>query len=98
MIIYDGELVHAYADRLHRTAAGTVLMCAAGGLMTGASIGLVSGDLRTTALAAILVGIIGYIVGRARAFRLKLEAQLALCQVQIERNTRGSIGRAQSPT
>jgi hypothetical protein len=90
MINYDGELLHQYAERLHRTAAGTVLMYVAGGLMTGTSIGLVSRDLRTTAIAALLVGVIGYIVGRARAFQLKLEAQLALCQVQIEKNTRGA--------
>ncbi len=88
MVTYDSELVREYADRMHRTAAGTILMYVAGGLLTGASIGFASRDLQTTAIAAILVGIIGFVVGRARAFRLKLEAQLALCQAQIEKNTR----------
>jgi hypothetical protein len=64
-------------------------MYALGGVMTGASIGLASPGLQTTVVAAILLGIVGYIVGRGKAFRLELEAQLALCQVQIEKNTRG---------
>ena len=89
MVTYDGERIHEYADRLHRSAAQTVLMYVLGGLMTGASIGLVSRGLQTTVVAAILVGIVGYIMGRGKAFRLQLEAQLALCQVQIEKNTRG---------
>jgi hypothetical protein len=92
MVTYDGELLHAYADRIHRTAAGTVLMYAVGGLITGASIGLVTRDLQATAIAAILVGVLGTVLGRARAFRLKLEAQLALCQAQIEKNTRRDGG------
>ena len=89
MVTYDSGLLQEYADRLHRTAAGTELMYAVGGVLTGASIGLVARDVQTTAVAAILVGAIGYIVGRAMGFRLKLQAQLALCQAQIEKNTRG---------
>ncbi len=89
MVTYDGELIRNHADRLHRTAAPTVLIYTLGGLLTGASIGVVDRGLQTTVVAAILVGIIGYIVGRTKAFRIELEAQLALCQLQIEKNTRG---------
>lgn len=40
------------------------------------------------ALIGLLVGAgIGFALGQERAFKLKLEAQVALCQVQIEKNT-----------
>ena len=42
-------------------------------------------------LFALVAGVIGalsgYSRGREKSFRLKLEAQVALCQVQIEKNT-----------
>lgn len=39
-------------------------------------------------LGALVVGLIGYVLGIQRAFALKLQAQTALCQVKIEENTR----------
>ena len=37
---------------------------------------------------AVIAGIVGFNVGRQKAFLLKLGAQKILCQQQIERNTR----------
>ena len=40
------------------------------------------------ALFAALGALFGIMAGNARANALRLQAQIALCQVQIERNTR----------
>jgi hypothetical protein len=40
--------------------------------------------------AAALMGTIAFMVGRWKSFALRLEAQLALCQLQIETNTRAA--------
>lgn len=53
-------------------AAGAARGAAAGGFVVGAAIG----------------GAIGYFLGSLKANGLRLEAQLALCQVAIEKNTR----------
>ena len=37
---------------------------------------------------AVLFGLIGFMTGRERAFRLRLVAQTSLCQLKIEENTR----------
>jgi hypothetical protein len=42
------------------------------------------------AVGFLVGGVIGYFIGTERAFVLRLQAQIALCQVQIERNTRSS--------
>lgn len=88
MKTYNAKLIQEYADRMYRSASPTVLMYSLAGVITGVPVGLVSRDLRVTVVAAILVGMLGYLMGRGKAFKLKLEAQLALCQVQIEANTR----------
>jgi len=41
----------------------------------------------TLIVGAVLGGIIGYTIGDARAFGYRIQAQSALCQLQIERNT-----------
>jgi hypothetical protein len=50
---------------------------------TGLAVGLIGG-----LLAAAILGLMGYLGGRERAFRLKLQAQTVLCQLKIEENTR----------
>ena len=37
---------------------------------------------------AIFTGALGYGMGREKAFLIKLQAQIALCQAKIEENTR----------
>jgi len=61
-----------------------------GDALTGASLGFILRDLQPAFVAAMLVGVIGYFIGRDKALRLKLEAQLALCRVEIEKHTRHS--------
>jgi len=40
-------------------------------------------------IGAVLFGLLGNLSARSRAQSLRLQAQVALCQVQIEQNTRG---------
>lgn len=39
-------------------------------------------------VVGVLGGVVGYTVGERRAFQYKLQAQLTLCQMQTELNTR----------
>ncbi|MBN1810233.1 MAG: hypothetical protein JXA14_00195 [Anaerolineae bacterium] len=55
---------------------------AAGGLVVGLIGGL---------LGAVIFGLGGFLGGWERAFRLKLQAQVALCQLKIEENTRRGL-------
>ena len=52
-------------------------MSVLGGALIGGSIG------------ALVLGLIAFSLGQQKAFALRLQAQVALCQVQIEANTRG---------
>jgi len=45
-------------------------------------------SLMGSLLGAMISGLGGYIAGRERAFRLKLQAQTVLCQLKVEENTR----------
>ena len=43
-------------------------------------------------MVGLVGGALGVVVGSNRAFALRLMAQTALCQMQIERNTRPAAG------
>lgn len=48
-----------------------------------------SGNVITGILAgALLLGFLSFLGGQQRSFMLKLQAQIALCQLRIEENTR----------
>jgi len=42
-------------------------------------------------ILALVGGISGYYSGKEKSFELRLKAQQALCQLHIEKNTRGSL-------
>lgn len=48
-------------------------------------------ELVASLIGAVLFGLIGFLSGRQRAFLLRLQAQVALCQAKIEENTRRSL-------
>ena len=96
MATYDPSIIHQHADALYQHAnriirdftmsgavLGIVLGIGAGG-MAGRGTGAVVG----AAVLGAICAVIGRNAGRARAFRIKLEAQTALCQAAIEENTR----------
>lgn len=99
---YDESVLQSYADRLYRRATWIVMKYAIGGLITGFTLGYVPAlawyfrdkeiipptvNMPALFLAALCAVIFSF-VGEGKAFRLKLEAQQTLCQMQIERNTR----------
>ncbi len=96
MVSYDVKIIHDHAERLYRQARTTIATYAAAGAIIGFILGMVlvvamvgdaTGGIIAAITSAVIVGAIGYSWGREKAFRLKLEAQLALCQTKIEENT-----------
>jgi hypothetical protein len=95
-VTYDESVIVSFAERLYRRAASMVAAYALFGALVSALIGVGLGfAIKTPELIkgiAVVVGllgtVIGAMVGSERAFTLRLLAQQALCQVQIERNTR----------
>lgn len=95
-VSYDPAVIQEFAQRLYRQAAIVVFTSTVLGLLLGALILAIGAgtaglkrDIGSLALLGAAVGAaFGYVRGRERAFKLKLEAQTALCQVQIETNTR----------
>jgi len=101
---YDPQVIEQFAASLYRKAiaaqkgsivVGVVLGAILGGLPL-TSIGnpwhVPSAFGYATMLAgAIVGGLIGFVIGDARSFGYKLQAQAALCQVEIQRNTQASV-------
>ena len=94
MVHYDSTVIQAMADKLHSQARFIELIwalfgfvfigafLAAGGAMIDESMTVMAG-----AVGGVLGAAGGFSHGRAKAFTLRLTAQTALCQVQIERTT-----------
>jgi len=91
---YNAHVIKDYADRLYTQAASMAALYALIGILltVGLTILVVrAGDVRVLAIAAAVGGLIGGYIGSGRAAALRLEAQIALCQVQIEENTRAAV-------
>jgi hypothetical protein len=93
-ISYDETVIGEFARRLYQRATTIIVLCALVGIIVGGLVGAAAarpagGDGGGLIMFFVLIGgLIGFAIGRERAFMLKLQAQVALCQVQIERNTR----------
>jgi hypothetical protein len=98
MVSYDGKVIVAFAEQLYKQAASVVATYTVVGILAGLGLGyFLSGALGIhpilePVLAAAIVGAVAYVVGQQRAFALRLQAQVALCQIQIEANTRVQPG------
>ena len=97
MVTYDPRVVREFADRLYRRARFVVALYTGVSILAGLILGVAVGQFLATtggvqgipaALLALVFGVLGFVRGRERVFALKLQAQTALCQVQIEENTR----------
>ncbi len=94
---YDENVIVTFADRLYKDASRIIVaaavvglvLCAVGAwaLFKSASPGS-SLQLPFSVIAGLAGGLVGWLIGSSLAFWLRLAAQTALCQVQIERNTR----------
>jgi uncharacterized protein (DUF697 family) len=95
VVRYDPAVIQKFADKLYAMANAVVAAWTIVGAIVGAGVGMMAMnafrefDQRLCFVGGVaLVGLIGYIIGQGRSFSLKLQAQLALCQLQIEVNTR----------
>jgi hypothetical protein len=97
---YDPRVIEQFADKLYRKAssfvAGSIVIGGALGALFGAvpltSLGNSWPVPSAFGFATLLVGalcgaVVGYVIGDTRSFGYRLQAQAALCQLQIERNT-----------
>ena len=98
MVSYDASVIEKFATKLYRQAGSVVFVATVAALFVGAAAGAAIGSGSRDSSGglavggAIVFGAIGYYAGQARAFARRLQAQVALCQVKIERNTRSSAG------
>src|SRR5215216_6095824 len=96
---FDPRIIEAFAERLYGKATSFLLGSVVFGVVMGMSFGAVPltslgaawpipsmFGFATMLLGGILGGVIGYVVGDTRAFGYKLQAQGALCQLEVERN------------
>lgn len=97
MAEYDPAIIQAHADGLYARATWLHLASTIGGVLAGLGYlyGWASASARTENttwfVALALGGGTGWLVGSGAAFAMRLRAQLALCQLQIEINTRPPV-------
>ena len=95
--LYEPAAIETFAARLLKLAERIITMYIIRyGLLSGAAGGAI-GSFASTSIDGAAVGLfigaalgalVGFGEGERRAFKLKLEAQRALCMLQIEKNTR----------
>lgn len=96
-VAYDPKVIQKFADDLYSRAGWIVALWVIFLLLFGAGSGVYLGVVKTGApdpsivgIFAVIGAIFGYLVGSGSAFKLRLQAQVALCQVAIEQNTRAT--------
>ncbi len=90
---YDERIIQTMADTLYAQANSIVRTYTLLGLLVGgAGAAAALGERGTSPLvimvAALVSAAVGFQMAQPKAFALRLQAQQALCQLQIERNTR----------
>jgi hypothetical protein len=94
MAQYDPRVIQKLADKLYSQANTIVFLATAAGFALGAICGYGAGHQQGNSslyawVGGIVLGAIGFAIGRSMSFSLRVKAQMALCQRQIEENTRG---------
>lgn len=106
-VIYEPEVISKFADALYLKADRLVkrmtIKYGFGGLIVGIVVGsfmsqkMNSGSMFIIAsgiIFALVTGYLGAKDGEEKAFLIRLEAQMALCQVEIEKSSRGTNSAA----
>ncbi len=85
---YDSNVIVEFASKLYSKASSVVITYAFFGVVLGGIAGFSVLQNSTSAIAgAVVIGLVGLKLGIDKSFQLKLQAQMALCQVKIESNT-----------
>ena len=97
---YEPRVIEQFAEKLYRKASAFVMGSVVVGAALGAAFGSVPltslGEawpvpsmfgFVTLLLGGVFGAVIGYVIGDTRSFGYRLQAQSALCQLQLERNT-----------
>jgi len=86
---YDESIIQAFAQRLYGRATTITVLYGLFGFLVAGIAGAVWQNDTSLAFAVALIGaLLGAAYGQSLAFTLKLQAQTALCQAQIEQHTR----------
>ena len=93
MANYDPQVIQKFADKLYSQANTAVFLSTIIGVLIGGAVGYSAGvnspNGGTFAMVgAVVTGLLGLVVGLQRSFTLRVQAQIALCQMKIEENTR----------
>lgn len=103
MTRYNPAVIQKHADRLYSTAFSVVVLCTLVGLLIGVAFGaVVAPSMNIVAsgpmiIGALIIGSIGCALGFEMSFAFHLRAQLALCQMSIEVNTRRAASASGQP-
>ena len=90
---FDPTLLRTLAEKLNTQARTAVLVGIIAGAVTGGLFGFAASLIFMTSQSYLIPGavvgaVLGIVAGRRKTQALKLQAQMALCQIQIEENTR----------
>ena len=90
MIQFDESLIQKEAATLYKKARDIIAIYILVGFLFSALIGFVftDGNINVSLMAGVVGIVIGYASALSASHRLKFNAQMLLCQLQIERNTR----------
>lgn len=93
---FDPSLLRQLAERLNAQARTAVVVGIIAGAVTGGLFGFAASLIFMLSHSLLIPGagvgaIVGIFAGRRKAQSLKLQAQMALCQIQIEENTRREV-------
>ena len=99
---YDPKIIAQHAEALYQRASRIVFTSGFWGFLMGAAaLGAATAASSNTGAFALVGGLVGAVlgvsVGRGRAFVYQLQAQQALCQVEIEANTRRAATLSAAP-
>jgi len=90
---YDPVVIQEFANSLYARARNILVVCVLVAGITGAAASVPVAHGSNSIIGVLVFALcvlVGVSIGRELGFKYKLAAQLALCQVQTEVNTRGA--------
>ena len=91
MSSYDPDVIHEHADKLYLDASRAPLLYGFAGAIVAVTVGLglgvglesLAAGITLGSVLGLLAAWVGFSAGHSVAARMRLEAQSALCQVEI---------------